>query len=367
MWDYIWDSFVSLMIAIFLPMVCLYHAICGNVFLNVSVENATGLEKAGNTLLIPFQYVFAGKIATQEPNGEWVLEQRFSYDEQLLTKSVASALSLPWSLLLGSTVKALSFCTAATREHHVAVLNHIASTKIQSNLPLYKELGIEVGNMANAGWLRSGKHARKPGDEKHLNKAKECLQEVAQVLTKAGIPWWIDCGTLLGAYRYGGIIPWDNDIDVAMLLPDFENARRALNQLDPEKYTVQDWSGRDFPNTFLKIYVHESGDLVDVYFYDIDEETRECSYIFALDQSIFFFDWWKEGERRFTKPVAFHTIFPLKRAMFDGIEVFVPNETVPFLQRYYGENLSPAKIYDSQTGRFEKDLSHPYWQNPYVH
>jgi len=86
-----------------------------------------------------------------------------------------------------------------------------------------------------------------------------------------------------------------------------------------------------------------------------------------MENNIFFFEWWKIRERRFKKPVAISHVFPLKKASFDGVEVFVPHDTVSFLQRYYGENLDPAKILNPKTNRFEKDLSHPYWQSAYVH
>ena len=66
-------------------------------------------------------------------------------------------------------------------------------------------------------------------------------------------------------------------------------------------------------------------------------------------------------------PVSYETVFPLKKALFDGLEVFVPANPEKYLQRYYGENLAPAKIYSPVTGRYEKDLTHPYWQKSYVH
>ncbi len=367
MLDRIWESFVNVLMSIFLPLICVYQSICGNLFLNVSVHDAKGLEKLGDTFLIPFQYLFAGQEAYQREDGSWELIQKFRYDKNLATYSVASIFSLPLSLAIGSSLKGLSYLNSERRETYHSLVAHLQSTDIRSNHDFYRKIGMQIGDTKTAPGIACQGFERRPGDENHLQIAKLALREIAEVLNDAEIPWWVDCGTLLGAYRYGGVIPWDNDIDVALLLPDFENARRAFNRLNPEKYMVQDWSGRDFPKTFFKIYIRETGDMIDIYFYDIDAKKQQCSYIFSMDRCIFFFDWWKTRERRFTVPVAFEHIFPLKKAEFDGIDVYVPNNPTAFLQRYYGENLDPVKVYDSITNRYEKDLSHPYWQNAYAH
>lgn len=50
----------------------------------------------------------------------------------------------------------------------------------------------------------------------------DLLSKIDAICRKHGIRYSIDSGTLLGAKRHGGYIPWDDDIDVIMPRPDFE-------------------------------------------------------------------------------------------------------------------------------------------------
>lgn len=69
----------------------------------------------------------------------------------------------------------------------------------------------------------------------------EMLVEVDRICRKCGIRYNIIAGTLLGAVRHGGYIPWDDDADVALERPEYERFRQAVKtELDTSRFYFQD-------------------------------------------------------------------------------------------------------------------------------
>lgn len=102
---------------------------------------------------------------------------------------------------------------------------------------------------------------------------------------KNNINYWIDYGTLLGAIRHKGFIPWDDDIDIAMLREDYEKASATFNSQSNGIYVFQTPSNDKnscYPfgkliNTQTVLYEYgetgiETGVYIDVFVYDNSPE-----------------------------------------------------------------------------------------------
>ncbi len=73
-----------------------------------------------------------------------------------------------------------------------------------------------------------------------LREHQECSLKILVVVDKIcrenNIPYFLTNGTLLGAVRHKGCIPWDDDMDIAMLRPDYERFATIIQNLLPEPY-----------------------------------------------------------------------------------------------------------------------------------
>lgn len=82
----------------------------------------------------------------------------------------------------------------------------------------------------------------------------ELLQCVIEICDRLKIKYYLVCGSALGAVKYKGFIPWDDDVDIAMLRPDYEYFLEQAPQYLPDHYFLQNYkTEREFSNIFTKI------------------------------------------------------------------------------------------------------------------
>ena len=131
----------------------------------------------------------------------------------------------------------------------------------------------------------------------------EVLNELDRICEKLGINYYAMCGTLLGAIRHNGYVPWDDDIDVCMLRGDYYRFLREAPDVidkwyditsvynDPEKDLIKARiiNGRhiNFDKDFLEKF-HNCPYLVGIDIFPIDNVPDDEKKFSELKESIQF-------------------------------------------------------------------------------
>lgn len=88
----------------------------------------------------------------------------------------------------------------------------------------------------------------------HQQALHTLLVEFDRVCRALEIPYVLYAGTLLGAVRHQGFIPWDDDLDVLMLREDYDRfLREAPGVLDTETFFLQKEFSDHWPLFFSKL------------------------------------------------------------------------------------------------------------------
>lgn len=100
-------------------------------------------------------------------------------------------------------------------------------------------------------------------------RAFEILCFIDEVCKKNNIRYYIDSGSLLGAVRHKGFIPWDDDIDIAIDRSDYKRFINLINKENSRFKALSIYNNDDYYYLFTKVVDTETK-LVGEY-YDIDE------------------------------------------------------------------------------------------------
>ena len=109
------------------------------------------------------------------------------------------------------------------------------------------------------------------GDVRRLQLAQlELLKEVDYVCRKHNLDYWIDFGTLLGAVRHKGFIPWDDDVDIGMPREDYDKFIELFNSTTRNKNFCAKYyrTSTKALNCFIRVKCNDFPLNLDVFPYD---------------------------------------------------------------------------------------------------
>lgn len=185
-------------------------------------------------------------------------------------------------------------------------------------------------------------------------KMLEILDAFDAICRKHNIDYCLACGTLLGARRHGGFIPWDDDLDVYILQRDYKKLISVLKEELPENLKLQ---SRETDNNYW--FYHAKIRDVHSRYHDQNTEADNLQYhgifidIFPIEPmpSMGFkkiIDKFLLSDNRFRKAKSVYEI-----VKYTVMISFIPiAHFLVILARFYNKYIGSKKIYAYAFGVF---------------
>lgn len=173
----------------------------------------------------------------------------------------------------------------------------------------------------NSSWYKSIYQVERTTGESVL-KLYQLMKDVHDLFEKHQVTYWVDGGTLLGAIRHQGIIPWDGDLDIAVRFEDGFRFQKMKADFEKLGYEV------DEAYFGFKIYLIENPE---------DRLHNVCCDVFMMagDGGKFIY-YSPSAQERWPIYIREDELFPLTKYRFGDVEVWGPNTPDAYLTRLYG-------------------------------
>ena len=149
------------------------------------------------------------------------------------------------------------------------------------------------------------------------------MYKLDKICKKFNIEYFIIAGSLLGAYRHKGLMPWDDDIDIGIMekyqtileSDEFKNELDKNNMIISKPLSISFGykifiKNKEFPFIDIFIYTKENNKIIFKYDYPKNQWPNEYFY--------------------------YNELYPLKKYNFGNLQLYGPNQSKNYLKRSYG-------------------------------
>jgi len=179
-------------------------------------------------------------------------------------------------------------------------------------------------------------------------KLYQMMYDITRIMEKHDIEYWVDGGSMLGAIRHGGIIPWDDDLDIGVME---ENVYKLLTTKFKKDLKKRGYNIVPYALGYKIFYNHGETinrykwkyPFLDIFVYKFDNQDRTLLTIEEKN------NWWKKCYLDQKKK----QLYPLKDYKFGNYTVKGPNSPIPYFIRCYGNDWNKVKYqqYDHKNER----------------
>ena len=169
--------------------------------------------------------------------------------------------------------------------------------------------------------------AHKNMTSKEITRLYELMEIVHDTFEKHKVRYFITGGTLLGAVRHGGLIPWDDDIDIGVLEADLGPLHHAITDLTAQDIICKPMGNYAEMNFYFAKDAESRFPFIDVFYYVMDG--ANCT----LSKPASKLEWPEEYYQT-------REMFPLKKVPYGHLSLPAPagKTHAVYLARSYGED-----------------------------
>lgn len=168
--------------------------------------------------------------------------------------------------------------------------------------------------------------------KKTKQKFTEFIRKFIDIIDKNNIDYWLFGGSLLGAIRHGGFIPWDDDFDIIILEKDQHKLNNLVEEFEKHNIMIN----IDSVNNYTGWYQYYYNDCeiylpLDVFVYkkESDKYNYKCDFYYNNGERFFYYD----------------DLYPIRKAMFENMKLNIPNNYDDYMKRCnFGDYLNEIKI-----------------------